>query len=306
VALLGYQHGIALWRADYPDSSVVFKHFHRNAATLARHEVAGLRLADTLGFAPALLRVDETLPELGEMAVIYEYPDGAPLLTGITDEQINAWVFLLLTLQHLPLSPDTPVSPSCADAPGWWERTRLLWRECRGRYASSPFEALISNLGQIEPIVGVRMEVNRHLWLSATRRPCHGQATPSHVFAGSKRTVFVDWERFGLGDPAMEAVVAAVPSTLEGTLDQRQYDLFLDSYAWGMRDLGDEDLSQRIGILASVMPFAVVVESLLAGIPREPAARLALARKLRRALEWLGGSLGVAIDPLDDLLAPLM
>src|SRR5258707_6955560 len=63
------------------------------------------------------------------------------------------------------------------------------------------------------------VEVNRGLWQDLPRRPCHGNPVPAHVVRTSTGMQLIEWNGFGLGDPAME--VRSEEHTSE--LQSRQY-----------------------------------------------------------------------------------
>lgn len=296
---------VTRWRVEYPQGSVILKSYRDSALQLARSEVAGLTLMGTLGLAPTLISMEQP-PELaGSVVLIQEDVAGEPLSSRITEESVLSWQTVLLTLHHLPPPPKTPESPTCSGVLPWWERTRRLWAECRGRYTAPAMRPLMEALAQLEAIVGVRVEVNRHLWLGASRRACHGQADPSKIVFTQQRLMLTDWTAFGVGDPAMDVTIATMRPALSGMLDEHLLNVFLDGYTWGMRDLGDEGLSQRIGILSSVMPFASAIEALAEGMDADPAERARTIFIVRRALDRVSRSLSVAIGSVEELVAPL-
>jgi hypothetical protein len=119
--------------------------------------------------------------------------------------------------------------------------------------------------------------------------------------------MLVEWDGFGLGDPALEVGRAAVLATLAGSLTKEQYAGFLPNYLAGMRDLGDTTLEARLRLATDVMPmgFCLTVLNLLAKQPVSPQERSHQLDAVVRALLWLQRTLGLKEDDPATLLAPL-
>lgn len=287
----------------------VLKRYNRSGVESARREIAGLYLAGGVGLAPTLLLGDETDAALGGPVVVYEEPAGTALGGEPLDaEAIQGWLFLLLTLHHLPATDATLPSSMSEDAMAWWQRTQASWSECRATYGDARFGALMQALSRLHAIVGARIEANRGLWTGITRRLCHGNPVPSHIVRAGGRLMLIEWEGFGLGDPAMEVGRVAALAALSGEINADQYVQFISEYLAGMRDLRDATLENRLHIFASVLPlgFCYAVLRLLAhGSALSPAARARSIGQVTRSLVWIQDALGIEVGDPAALLAPV-
>ena len=139
-----YERAISLSNASRPISlgsafastagtaQCILKTYEPAARESARREAAGLKLAGNMGLSPALLRADEAGAALGGPILIAEAPSGEPLGTArMTDQNVQDWLFLLLTLHHLPADAASFPSSMSPDATTWWRRTQSSWEACK-------------------------------------------------------------------------------------------------------------------------------------------------------------------------------
>lgn len=297
----------ACWRVRTSTSSARVKRYPPASERAAR-EIAGLRLGGTLGLAPTLLLADEAGAALGGPVVAYEEPDGIPLgERRLSSEDAHGWLFLLLTLHHLPAGSLGLPSSMSPDIAIWWQRNQPAWEACRAAYAATRYKPLLDALSQLHAIVGARVETRRALWQGITRRPCHGNPVAAHVLRAGGRLVLVEWDGFGLGDPAMEVGRAAALAVLSGELDTAQYVSFVADYLVGMRDTTDATMEERLRVFASVLPlgFCFTVLHLLAESRLPPADRERYLAQVGRALTWIQDTLGVQVGDPSELLAAL-
>jgi hypothetical protein len=279
------------------------------AAERARRAAAGLRLASSVGIGPALELSDEVGAALGGPVVIATDPSGTPLGDRpLTDEEMHGWLFLLLTLHHLPPSSVTLSSAMSADASTWWQRTNGAWEVTSAAYADTRYHELTAALTQLRAVAGARLEAHRSIWEGLTRRPCHGNPVPANLVRTSGSLVLVEWDGFGLGDPAMEVSRAAALATLTGELTPEQYVRFVSDYLAGMRDLRDETLEERLRVFASVLPLGFCFNLLgLLAQPTSPVGpeRAAYVEQVARALQWISETMGIEVGNIPTLVAPL-
>lgn len=273
----------------------------------ARHEAAGLRMAGEVGLGPELKMIDETGKALGGPVVIYAAPRGRPPGQAMSDDDVKWWLFLLLTLHHLPPERVDVVSSMSPDVATWWQRTQSLWLACQAAYAAPVYRPLLDSLKRIAAVVSVHIDVQREQWRGVRKRVCHGNPVPSNMVREGARMMLVEWDRFGLGDPALEVGRAAVLATLAGPLSKEQYARFLPEYLSGMRDLGDATLEARLRLVTDVMPmgFCLTVLNLLAKEQLSPQERARQVDAVARALTWMQRTLGLKEDDPMALLAPL-
>ena len=287
----------------------VLKRYNPTAVEGARREIAGLRLASGVGLAPELLFGEDAVAAFGGPVVVFEEPVGETLGSAPLDAPAaQGWLFLLLTLHHLSPTGSTLASSMSQDAATWWQRTQSAWSECRAAYDNAAFGSLMQAMSRLHAIVGARIEANRTLWNGITRRLCHGNPVPSHIVRAGGRLMLIEWEGFGLGDPAMEVGRAVALAALSGEIDGDQYVRFVSDYLSGMRDQRDATLEERLHIFASVLPlgFCFVVLRLLGQRGAlSSGERERSIGQVTRALTWIQDTLGVEVGDPATLLAPL-
>jgi len=291
------------FRISGPVGVVILKRYEPVALEAARREAAGLRLGGGVGLAPTLVALDEAGGALGGPVVVMQAPRGEPLgHRALSDAEAQGWLFLLLTLHHLPSEGVQVTSSMSPDLATWRQRNQAAWDACRAAYTAPEYRPLLTALTQLDAIVTARIEANRALWRQVTRRPCHGNPVPAHLTEAQGRLMLLEWEGFGLGDPAMEVGRAAALAALSGELTADQYVRFVADYLTGVRDLRDAELEQRLQIFASVLPLGF---SLLAQGQTASGDRARDIEQVTRALTWIQDTLGVEAGDPQTLLAPL-
>ena len=291
-----------------PSRPMLLVRYPSGAHDRLRRDVAGLRLAGEVGVGPELLAVDETGKALGGPVVVFAAPRGrSPGAGPLSADDVKWWLFLLLTLHHLPPERVEVVSSMSPDAATWWQRAQASLLACRTAYAAPVYRPLLDSLMRTATVIGVHIQAQREPWRNATRRPCHGNPAPANMFRDGARMMLVEWDAFGLGDPALEVGRVAVLATLAGSLTKDQYTRFLPDYLAGMRDLGDATRAERLRLVTDIMPmgFCLTVLTLLAKEPLPPAERSRQLDAVARAMLWMQRSLGLKEDDPATLLAPL-
>ena len=225
----------------------------------------------------------------------------------MSDQDVQGWLFLLLTLHHLP--PDAAPFPSSMspDATTWWHRSRPPGRPAKPLYtrvATSPLMDVADqtachrrrpNRGSTGPLdLRDSPSLPRQ---SGARLSFHiGNAPHAHRVGGIRP-----------GDPAMEFARAAGLAALSGDLDSTVCPLCLRLPFRNARPR-DATMEERIQVFASVLPlgFCFVMMSVLAedkqATAEERDARIA---QVERALTWIHDTLGVELGDTEMLLAPL-
>lgn len=297
----GERFAVATATAQY-----VLKRYAPAAAEAAQREVAGLRLGGGLGLTSALVTADESGAALGGPALVYEDP-GADTLAGqpLADGDVRAWLFLLLTLHHLPASAAPVVSSMSPDLATWWGRTQPAWERCWRAYVRPEHARLRDALGRLHVIAKVHIEAHRDLWRDVPRRPCHGNPVPAHVVRGPTTLLLTEWDGFGLGDPALEIGRTAALATLTGELVGPRYGAFVEQYLAGVRDMGDPTLEERLRVYTSVLPLGYCFTVLQLASQQHGTERAASLEQAGRALAWVQQLLGVQVGDPAELLAPL-
>ena len=298
-----------VWHVASGATRMVVKWYEATAGARAKREAAGLRLAGGLGMAPGLLFEDLDGGALGGSVLAHEDLSGERLGdAALSEADMRGWLFMLLMLHHL--SPDSVAGSSSMspDITTWWQRNLPAWEACKTLYSGAQYHPLMEALARLHAIAGVRVGTHAELWQRIPRRPCHGNPVPAHVLQTDGRLVLVEWDGFGLGDPAMEVGRASALAVLSGELTSEQYVRFISDYLNGARDLNDRTMEERLRIFASVLPLAFCF-TLLHLLSRDGAIaaddRTRYLEQVARALIWVQDAMGVDVGDPRRLLAPL-
>jgi hypothetical protein len=288
--------------------SIVFKAYTTIGAERARREIAGMRLVDEINLAPELALAERDGGPLGGGVVAYRTPAGASLKgRRLSDEEVERWLFLLLTLHHLPLHGASITSALSKDPSAWWRRAQPAWETCLAAYTARSLQPLMSALAQLHAIVGARVQARRDLWSAVARRFCHGDPILAHVARERDRLLLIEWEGFGLGDPAMEIGRAATLAWLSGEITNEQHERLLQEYRDGVADLQDATLGERLDVFASILPLGFAFHELGQLAETEVSAhdRAIALDRVAVALAILERDLGALVGDPHALLDPL-
>jgi Ser/Thr protein kinase RdoA (MazF antagonist) len=91
------------------------------------------------------------------------------------------------------------------------------------------------------------------LWKTAPSAPVHGDLKLENMLHSRGRVVLLDWEQFGLGDPALDAATFLHVNRQE--LDQAMQAHWLEIYLAAVDQPG---LSERIDVYDKLLPFQAV------------------------------------------------
>jgi hypothetical protein len=288
--------------------AIVCKAYTTTGAERVRREIAGMRLVDEINLAPELLLAEREGGPLGGGVVVYRAPAGATWEgRRLSDEEVERWLFLLLTLHHLSIHGATIVSALSKDPTAWWRRTQPAWEACLAAYTARATQPLVRALTRLHAIVGARVQARRDLWAAVPRRQCHGDPIPAHVVRERERTLLIEWAGFGLADPAMEIGRAATLARLMGEITEAQHARFLREYRDGVNDLNDATLGERLEIFVSILPLGFAFHELrrLAEMEMRANERAHALQRVTVALTILERDLGATVGDPDALLDPL-
>jgi len=288
--------------------SIVVKAYTPTGVEHARREIAGMGLVDEINLAPDLLLAERGGGPLSGGVVVYRAPAGATWEgRRLSDEEVGRWLFLLLTLHHLSVHGASVVSGLSKDPTAWWRRTQPAWEACLVAYTARATQPMMRALTRLHAIVGARVQARRDLWSAVPRRQCHGDPIPAHVVSERGRTLLIEWEGFGLADPAMEIGRAAMLARLTGEIAEAQCARFLGEYRDGVSDLNDATLGERLEVFASIMPLGFAFHELrrLAETQMGANERSYTLQRIAVALTILEHDLGATIGDPDALLDPL-
>lgn len=317
ITLLNRGYDSSLFEISGGNESVILKWFAPDYTSSARREAEGLRVCGAVGLAPQLTAFDDVGATLHGPVVIYQRPQGISLRDrALTDEHVQAWTFLLLTLHHLAPEKVHQQSTLSTSIEQWWERIQPLWNDVRAAYAEPMYAPLLTALEKLRGFVDVHVRTNRDLWVNIPQRPCHGDPLPANLFDQNDHLILADWSGFGLGDIALELGRSAALAALNEEITSEQYIRLVNDYLDGTRDLKDASLEQRLQVFASVFPFGFTLfmlsflarlqaegpESTLVEDPAEYRGRGLMA--VARGLVWIQDALGIEVAEPNEILSP--
>lgn len=285
---------------------LLLKQYGDAVAAAAQHEHDGLTMGAGMGLAPQLLWAEDS-ERFGPL-ILLDAPSTPPSPGATLDDtEASGWLFLLLTLHHLPANALRLPSATTANLSAWWQGLQTRWNAVRTLPLVGTTPDLLDALSQLQVIANVHAEAKRALWAQVTLHATHGDATPAHLAHDGGRPLFLDWETSGQGDPAIDAGLALARATLAGQLTREQFSALRDEYARSMSDLHDAALADRLEATVTLAPFGACIEALerLAAPPVSEAERAQQVDRIERALRWMTRSLGVEVGDVPALVAPL-
>ncbi|MCB0045562.1 MAG: phosphotransferase [Caldilineaceae bacterium] len=295
-----------LWRVQADDQDAVLKLFLDAGQARSRRQFAGQECFAPLGLAPQPLWVDRYPAGLAHQALVYAWAEGtAPDPTASSDAELLAEAVAII---HSYMPETMPrVSPHPVNL-AYLQRLLAssissidLWLS----QAGAP--ALQQAFGRTAGVAMSRMHQAQPLWANARPGLIHGDLTLEHVIMTGRGPVLLDWEMFGLGDPALEIGGFLLQSRSVFSDEQQAH--WLTRYLARMAQPG---LEQRIAAARAVLPFRHLCR-LLDGVRQsdEPGeidaeTRLAIADLINRTWQASDAALDLDVNDLNANLNTIM
>ena len=259
-----------LWRVNCEDrTDAVVKMFTDAGQARSRRQFNGQAQFAVVGLAPEPLWYDRYPHGLPRQVLVYRWMDGESLTLADRFHRIahadavarvhcadrddvqrfSPHAFNLLTFWQIWQAGEAPLQEwvSAAPAPLLTEHLSMLWAA-----AHRVMDAALPLLGETSP------------------SPVHGDLTAENALFQRGQILLVDWEFFGLGDPAQE-IARFLFYAGEDWLDEGQ-DEWLESYRGGNTD---PSLMDRVDIYLRLLNFQAVT-FLLEGIRQRAVPNLTL------------------------------
>ncbi len=274
----------ALYLIEWAGSKAVLKLFRDEGATTpgeraidkAASEAEGLRRYSPRGLAPQLIWEGSLSDNMGGYAVIYKWVDGASLCDAPSDADIDLYADALWAI-HSEQTELKMLSPNPRNLETWWLRTHEKYRDSQADIQQSLPESVSNELGRLIQSVAADAQAHKRFWQGATLVPVQGNPTCDNVIMQGEQAVFINWQRFGLGDPAYEVTLAA-----SQYFDKAQAKRILAHY---VERANEPMLNTRIQLYCRLWPFGRVI-ALLAGINlRSESWGVDLLRNLKACIE---------------------
>ena len=227
VAIVDHWQGSAnlLWRVDAPREDAVLKFFLDAGQVRSRRQYDGQALFAPLGLAPQPLWLDRIPETLSRSVLIYRWADGAAFDAG-DHYQWGALAQALAQVHTAAMDDMQRFSPHPVNLSYFWSVLGPSLPPLQNWLAAQGLVQLSDLLGRLH--AGAQQVVDAALpfWDQAPVA-VHGDLRPENFLNSFGTIVLLDWEMFGLGDPALETArflheqrAATSPELLDDWLDR--------------------------------------------------------------------------------------
>jgi thiamine kinase-like enzyme len=228
VTMLDHWQGDAnlLWRVAVGGEEAVVKMFLDAGQARSRRQFSGHQLFAPLGLAPVPLWADRYPHGLSRQLIVYRWAEGETL-TASDDTALVAWAEAVGKLHAAPAVEVNRFSPHPLNLAYYWRVEEASIAQVEGWLAASGL-ALFWHFHRMAQATARLVEANLPLWEAATPTPVHGDLAREHTIVGREQIILLDWEMFGLGDPALDT--ARLLQREASTLYSTQIERWLDAY----------------------------------------------------------------------------
>ncbi len=270
-----------LWRVECQGQAAVLKLFLDAGQVRSRRQHAGQQLFAPLGIAPRPLWVDRYPIGLARQVLIYEWMPG-DALDPANRAQMAAFARSVAQVHNGDVGDVGRFSPNPVNL-------AYLWRVLGGSIA--PTQRWLHERGASELLkyftslivqAGALVEAALPLWANTPPTPVHGDLKLENCIDSFGTAVLLDWELFGLGDPALEVATFLYWSQSEWDSAAQA-----DWVATYLENFEQPGLAQRIAVYGQILPLQALC-SLLDGLRQQTAADVA---RLTESLPFLKATL---------------
>jgi thiamine kinase-like enzyme len=274
-----------LWRVATPNQQAVVKLFLDAGQARSRRQFDGHQLFAPQGLAPQPLWADRYPHGLSRQLIVYKWIDGEAL-TPADPSALSAWAEAIATLHNAPADEVRRFSPHPLNLDFYWRIEQASIAQIEKWLAPTGL-ALHNRFQEVADATGVLVRENLPLWTTASPTLVHGDLTAAHTLVERGRVLLLDWEMFGLGDPALD--VARLLQHEAQTLNADQVDTFLDRYL----EMSEQpNLGTRITLFQRLLAVHNVIY-LLVGLQQN--STTSMDTELRAALPFFQTTLSTAI-----------
>jgi len=241
-----------LWRVECRGQEAVLKLFLDAGQARSRRQFDGQQIFAPLGVAPRPLWVDRYPEGLARQVLIYEWQPG----TLLDPENLAQMVGLARSVAQIHSSDASEVRRFCPNP----LNLDYLWRVLGGSIgpiqhwlAERQAKAVQDHFNQVSNSAQALVKAALPLWTSAPPGAVHGDLKLENCIDSFGAVILLDWEMFGLGDPALE--VATFFQLSQDVLDADAQATWLEHYLDGVDQPG---LAQRIAVYQRLLPFQAV------------------------------------------------
>ncbi len=272
-----------LWRVSTNAREAILKLYLDAGQARSRRQFDGQQTFAHLGIAPRPIWYDRYPVGLARQVMVYEWAEGRPI-EPTTNSHLMDLARAVAQVHSGDPSDVHRFSPNPLNLD-------YLWRVMQGsiqpsrRWLNEQGQPLLTLFEHLTDRTKTLIEAALPLWQSAPPTPVHGDLKLENCIQHLGTTVLLDWEMYGLGDPALD--VANFLYLNRGELDQEMGATWLDAY---LALLDQPNLAQRIGVYQRVLPVQSVcflldgLRDLPADLPDAAATLAFLATTLKACL----------------------
>jgi hypothetical protein len=294
-------HDNLLWRVNCRGVDAVVKLFLDAGQARGRRQFDGQERFARLGLAPRPLWFDRYPTGLSRQLLVYVWTPGEQLVLA-DGAASGAAPRAVAQLHQGDPSEVRRFCPQPVNLDYFWriERGDLpalqAWLNQHAAGLGQVFAQLADQAGRL-------VLAALPLWQGVAPTPVHGDLRPEHWIENFGEVVLLDWELFGLGDPALD--VASFLYNSQGELDEAAQEQWLAQYLGHFDQPG---LAQRIDVYRRLLSFQALCFLLrgLRDFRAQPGEGQALAETEAFLAETLGAAfqqsahrLGLALDHTD-------
>jgi aminoglycoside phosphotransferase (APT) family kinase protein len=269
-----------LWRVQANDQQVVLKMFMDAGQARGRRQFDAQQMFASYGLAPRPLWFDRYPAGLSRQILVYEWLPGQPADLSAQDERL-ALASAIAQVHGRDPADVRRVSPQSVNLAYFWDLLQGSVRAITEWLAASQSAGLADLFRRLSAQAEDTVRHSLPLWQGAVPTPVHGDLKPENCVTSRGQVVLLDWEMFGLGDPALE--IASFLLSAQVDLDPAAQNQWLDTYRVGF---DQPQLSERINTYRKLLPFDSLC-FLLHGLQRELAASTARPSDLDANREFL-------------------
>jgi len=241
-----------LWLVECQGEEAVAKLYLDAGQIRSRREYDGQYLFSRDGLAPRPRWREQDPPGLPRPILVYQWMPGEPL-DSEDPGQVTDLALAVARIHSVDANLTRGFCPHPINLSYSW---KLLsqgvtqidgWLSARG--ADQVQVAFAHLAGHALTLVNRALP----LWKAAPSAPVHGDLKLENMIHSRGRTVLLDWEQFGLGDPALDAAtfLHVNRQELDGAMQAR----WLETYLAAVDQPG---LAERIDVYDKLLPFQAV------------------------------------------------
>lgn len=242
-------HDNLLWRIASNGQEAVLKLFLDAGQARSRRQYDAQQIFAPLGLAPRPLWVDRYPHGLARQVLVYEWMLG-DALDPANSRQMAALAGSIGRMHSSDPSEVRGLSPNPINLAYLWRILRGSIAPIRHWLVEKQASALATIFEHLADHADALVEAALPLWAQALPMPVHGDLKLENVIDSFGVVILLDWEMFGLGDPALE--VANFLYISQHNLDAVAQVEWLENY---LAVFDQPELTQRIGIYQRILPF---------------------------------------------------